>query len=93
MTMVQIKGTDRGSLVIKGSKVTVGLRDWGYPGFLTEDEYAVFVSLGSTSSYHITYWNYIHLFDTNISSIIFGDSARIGSISSRSIQRQKKGQL
>jgi len=29
---------------MKESNATVGLRDWGYPGYLTEDEFAVFES-------------------------------------------------
>jgi hypothetical protein len=49
MTMVQAKGTDRGSMIKGSASATVGLRDWGYPGFLTEDEFAVFVSLNHSS--------------------------------------------
>jgi hypothetical protein len=41
----QQAGTDRASMIknkAPGSKV--GLQDWGYPGFLTEEEFAIFVS-------------------------------------------------
>ncbi len=36
-------GLDRDSLV-KTLGTEVGLRDWGYPGFLTELEFSIFVS-------------------------------------------------
>ena len=39
-----MKGADRASMMkVEGS--TVGLRDWGYPGYLTSSEFLIFVSI------------------------------------------------
>jgi len=42
--LASMKGADRASMTKKEGS-TVGLRDWGYPGYLTSSEFLIFVSI------------------------------------------------